>query len=585
MFSVDESVAAKVAELICERVVLQETAEGKRSLFEDCLSLFLLANLAKESSVALSRERLTKRAEALVTAHQDAAKEPQVNLSEVAIFLWTLIRVRQVLRLDDLTEEKLKEMAKQFHGRMMAELPVIVETCKEGDERQVVARTCVAPQVGQVVFGWLGMQEEADSVAELIYSIMFLYGPQEYPQEPWFDYRQTFLAAWASAMGANPCDNRRHRWVSDLRRASMNTIWPVLRRAWLSADKATRNGLELFIPLALQVAPESPRDYLHIGRKALKAWKEEAEEGSLNREQQLVYALVRLPGLLDPSVSHRSSIKGRGVNRVLLTLLLGTRSPDSSLVLLRPVCKALLPIIWNFYLESVKGAVSLRNSALLRGLVEFPAPLDGFACVNINMMPVIPMLGESGLPVSVQRYAPLISACKIPHDEGSNVMYLSVHEEWVEPNATQRRPGLHVESPGLVQVSEVREDTGYWGNGYEVNQVPYGGIYFASNISESCAIYPMDWVEDGFPSAGGDIEGLRSCLTKMVLMRENELWWMSDRCPHEAIPVKGRTERYFRQFFRLVRGNISHWYSKHNTPNPDVPLPPNVKVIDINKFE
>lgn len=57
---------------------------------------------------------------------------------------------------------------------------------------------------------------------------------------------------------------------------------------------------------------------------------------------------------------------------------------------------------------------------------------------------------------------------------------------------------------------------------------------------------------------GGCIEGLRSVLGKRVLMKKGQIWWMCDKCPHEALIVQSK-ERYFRQFFRVVRGEISHW--------------------------
>ena len=92
---------------------------------------------------------------------------------------------------------------------------------------------------------------------------------------------------------------------------------------------------------------------------------------------------------------------------------------------------------------------------------SFPTPTD----ININMMPFIvgENLKDCKLPDYLQNYWPLIEAClrpqyerrywhlwpksKIPSDIGK-VYYLTIQESWVEPGNSQRRPGLHVDSPG-----------------------------------------------------------------------------------------------------------------------------------------
>jgi hypothetical protein len=185
-------------------------------------------------------------------------------------------------------------------------------------------------------------------------------------------------------------------------------------------------------------------------------------------------------------------------------------------------------MIWNRFCDIVQPFVVKKTSAFpVVQEVEFPPPLDGFKTVNVNMMPI--RLDKSLLPTDLQRFWPLIAALHLPKDEEDNVMYLTVHECWVEPKITQRRPGLHVESPGLVKEANHSVSGGYWGNGYEIDLIPHGGIYFGSNVAGSCAIYPDDWIETGGVASGGDIEGMRSVLGRRVLMKKNEVWWACDK--------------------------------------------------------
>merc|ERR1719235_1321564 len=73
---------------------------------------------------------------------------------------------------------------------------------------------------------------------------------------------------------------------------------------------------------------------------------------------------------------------------------------------------------------------------------EFPPSTD--ACVNL--MPFV-MGRKDTLPSNLQQYWPLIEACGLSKDDKERVGYLTVVESWVEPGETQRRPGLHVDSP------------------------------------------------------------------------------------------------------------------------------------------
>ena len=79
----------------------------------------------------------------------------------------------------------------------------------------------------------------------------------------------------------------------------------------------------------------------------------------------------------------------------------------------------------------------------------------------------------------------------------------------------------------------------------------------------------------------GDCDHLKDQLNESVELKANQLVWMTDSCPHEAIPQK---ESGARQYFRLVTSHITFWYKAHSTSNPLVGLPEHVRVIEGNKF-
>ena len=67
-------------------------------------------------------------------------------------------------------------------------------------------------------------------------------------------------------------------------------------------------------------------------------------------------------------------------------------------------------------------------------------------------------------------------------------------------------------------------------------------------------------------------------------MKPNRLYWMTDRTPHESLPLKAGT---YRQFFRLVMSQVSLWYEDHSTPNPNGVKPDLTitKIVRGNKFD
>ena len=102
--------------------------------------------------------------------------------------------------------------------------------------------------------------------------------------------------------------------------------------------------------------------------------------------------------------------------------------------------------------------------------------------ININMMPFI--VGETfqacKLPEYLEPYWDLINICighhsdrehhhiwnrrEYPSDIGK-VYYLTIQESSVKPGKSQRRPGLHVDSPGMVKIkNQDGEESGHKGS-------------------------------------------------------------------------------------------------------------------------
>lgn len=242
--------------------------------------------------------------------------------------------------------------------------------------------------------------------------------------------------------------------------------------------------------------------------------------------------------------------------------------------------------------------------------IIFPPPRD----ININMMP-IKMGGYlfSSLPDECKHYAtfiynncmatPLLLVGDLMGDQGSIVVkdriaYLTIHEGLVPIGEAQRRPGLHIERPGAVKFGGKWHDANSkeyrniaWGLGcWHEDGLPEDGVFMASTVDNSCAIWDcvIDKPEEVTEQDGG-LEKMRHLLGEPKKLRANEMCWFTDRTPHESLPLKApdnnpTATHVYRQFFRLVMGPISVWYSKHNTPNPKGVLP-DAPISDDNKFE
>ena len=193
------------------------------------------------------------------------------------------------------------------------------------------------------------------------------------------------------------------------------------------------------------------------------------------------------------------------------------------------------------------------------GSLLFPEPSD----IVINMMPFV--MGDRGsVPEEFSEYLPRIDDCKLPESEMGKVGYLTIHESMVEKGESQRRPGLHTE----------KNPKGAWGGGSWGGR---GGLYMGSDVRGSCRVWD-EYVD--YPGDLGDCEHIRSYLGDGILLEENELVWLTDGTPHEALPA---SEDTYRQFFRLITSDVSVWYSAHSTGNR-LGIMPECRVMHGSKF-
>ena len=290
----------------------------------------------------------------------------------------------------------------------------------------------------------------------------------------------------------------------------------------------------------------------------------------------------------------------RGINPIARVLLIGCRDPAS--------CLSRLPdeIVRKIY-EMLRrwwhDQIDVRGvHASLLCTVSFP-PSRG---LNVNMMPIV--LGDSeSVPEALRHYIPLLAACPINREEWGKIGYLTIHESTVsEDGQSQRRPGIHAESPGKVSMMPSSRDydaaspnasewriqvdpplTTHWGSGLfdGTRSFEYcGGIYMASNVADSTIVWNCAVPRSGDLTGDlGDLSHLRGVLGKGKLLKRGELLWITDLTPHASMPLPAGVHR---QYFRLVTSDVSVWYADHSTPNPNPSIvpPDSVTIITGSKF-
>lgn len=257
----------------------------------------------------------------------------------------------------------------------------------------------------------------------------------------------------------------------------------------------------------------------------------------------------------------------------------------------------------SFYSPERKASGGCPAAVIAVG-IEFPppavVPMGTFQNqqsehLYVNMMPIDPFHLDD-MPDCCHPYIPLIQKCITSSNLVDSIIYLTIDETPVPIGKSQRRGGLHVESPGVLPLPHISEGRGtrfipgaehHWGNGIMMREEAIcGGIYMASNISDTCAIWGSKIIDrDGsIIGAHGDIERMRHVLGPAEMkLKAGQLVWMTDKTPHESLPLKENTTR---QFFRLVTGEVSAWFADHCTPNPCGVVPgKNVRVVFGNKFD
>jgi hypothetical protein len=169
---------------------------------------------------------------------------------------------------------------------------------------------------------------------------------------------------------------------------------------------------------------------------------------------------------------------------------------------------------------------------------------------------------------------------------------LTVEEGWVEAGSTQRRGGLHIESPRYTQfLDDPTHHEGKWqgipgrigwGRGVLKDDQFIGGLYMASTVANTCRVYHA-LVDKTAVDTHGGLGYLAQLIPeeKGHDMLANTVYWMTDRTPHVVLP---QAAREYRQFFRLVTSSLSIWNAVHNTPNPKVKLPDHVLVVNKSRF-
>ncbi|KAI8897821.1 hypothetical protein BC833DRAFT_620884 [Globomyces pollinis-pini] len=249
------------------------------------------------------------------------------------------------------------------------------------------------------------------------------------------------------------------------------------------------------------------------------------------------------------------------INQYFFQIILGTYDRSSALYLLRNDKDCLQLILnevakcWKLHIDTSKESMHIFDKA-----IRFPEPLTDingeFKTVNVNLMPFVFTydVTEMDLPPELIRYSDLIKECTMILDSSyEEICYLTVHESYVEPEKSQRRSGLHTESPGQFRIGGGEISTFRWGCGVASNAKTFeGGIIMASNVSNTCHVWNAQIQEINSTSVIGDlgdIEHLRSVLGPYISVPANRLVWITDLTPHESVPLK---ERAFRQYFRIV---------------------------------
>ena len=134
------------------------------------------------------------------------------------------------------------------------------------------------------------------------------------------------------------------------------------------------------------------------------------------------------------------------INDIFYTVIVGLYDEESPLHMLNGHI-TILEHIFRYVREWWrKHIITGGVYASTVGRLAFPKPTG----ININMMPIV-MGDVESIPEEYHAYVPLLLACPIARAEWGHVGYLTIQESMVEEEgASQRRGGIHTETPGLL---------------------------------------------------------------------------------------------------------------------------------------
>lgn len=196
----------------------------------------------------------------------------------------------------------------------------------------------------------------------------------------------------------------------------------------------------------------------------------------------------------------------------------------------------------------------MMSEGQMVGKFQFPA----FSGVRVMMLPIVLGRPET-IPPELAGYAALMDHCD---DMDGEVAYLTVDEKRVQPGATHRRPGLHVDG-------SFRGKGGSWG----------GGGFIVASSFPMCRAWFGEF--DGEPGDEGECDHLAPQLGEGVLLGAGEIWKLSPLCVHQSMPAPHPVDR---QFVRLSMPNDFPWFEGYTESPygvmPTGPVLPKRKFMD-----